>query len=299
MNINYESYRIFYYVAKYRSLTQAANALLMNQPNLTRTIQHLEAALGCVLFVRSNKGMRLTPEGELLYQHISTAVSQIQEGEEAVRMRKSLQSGLISVGVSEVALHCFLLPILQRFHQAHPGVRLKIANHSTPQSISAVRRGITDLSIVTTPTGDLHGLRAENVAEFQETAVCSDAFSVLTNHPVTLHELAAYPIVSLGAQTMTYEFYRDWFGQHGLMFQPDMETATADQILPLVQNHLGIGFVPEQFLKQMPEGIYRITLAEPIPTRAVCYLKRTDAPLSIAAKELERMILEKSRQAHT
>lgn len=294
MNISYESYRIFYYVAKYRSLTQAANALLLNQPNLTRTVKNLEAALGCRLFVRSNKGMRLTPEGELLYQHISTAVEQIQEGEEAVTARRSLQSGMISVGVSEVALHCFLLSILQRFHDAYPGVRLKIANHSTPQSIAAVRSGLTDLSIVTTPTGSLHGLHAENVSSFQETAVCSEAFSGLTGRPVTLAELSAYPIVSLGAQTMTFAFYRDWFGQHGLVFQPDMETATADQILPLVRNHLGIGFVPERFLENEPAGILRIRLAEPIPPRAVCYLKRADAPLSIAAKELERMILEEA-----
>ena len=62
MYINYEHYRIFYYVAKYRSFTQAASALLNNQPNITRTIKNLEDALGCTLFVRSNRGVTLTPE---------------------------------------------------------------------------------------------------------------------------------------------------------------------------------------------------------------------------------------------
>ena len=53
MNISYDHYRIFYYVAKYRSITQAATIMLSNQPNVTRTIKNLEKELDCVLFVRS------------------------------------------------------------------------------------------------------------------------------------------------------------------------------------------------------------------------------------------------------
>ena len=73
MNISYDYYRIFYYVAKCGSFTQAANALLGNQPNITRAIKSLEYELGCTLFIRSNKGVALTPEGEKLYQHIEVA----------------------------------------------------------------------------------------------------------------------------------------------------------------------------------------------------------------------------------
>ena len=45
MNINYEYYRVFYHVAKLRSFTQAAEALLNSQPNITRTIRNLEREL--------------------------------------------------------------------------------------------------------------------------------------------------------------------------------------------------------------------------------------------------------------
>lgn len=47
MNINYDYYRIFYFVAKYGNISQAAKLLLNNQPNLTRTIKNLESELGC------------------------------------------------------------------------------------------------------------------------------------------------------------------------------------------------------------------------------------------------------------
>ena len=64
--INYEYYRVFFYVAKYRNFTRASEALLSNQPNITRTVKKLENELGCTLFVRSNRGVTLTPEGERL-----------------------------------------------------------------------------------------------------------------------------------------------------------------------------------------------------------------------------------------
>ena len=56
MYISYDYYRVFYYVAKYGNITQAAKLMLNSQPNLTRTIKNLEAELGCALFSRSNQG---------------------------------------------------------------------------------------------------------------------------------------------------------------------------------------------------------------------------------------------------
>lgn len=64
MNISYDSYRVFYYAAKYKSFSKAAAALYNTQPNVTRIIRRLEAELDCALFFRSAQGVRLTPEGE-------------------------------------------------------------------------------------------------------------------------------------------------------------------------------------------------------------------------------------------
>ena len=105
MNISYDYYRVFYYVAKYKKITQAARTLLINQPNITRTIKMLEDSLGCTLFIRSNRGVTLTPEGEKLYSHIKIAFEQIESAEEEISLNKSLQSGIVSIGTSEIALH--------------------------------------------------------------------------------------------------------------------------------------------------------------------------------------------------
>ena len=113
--ISYDSYRVFYYVSKCRSFTQAARQLLTSQPNITRTIRNLESALGCTLFLRSNHGVSLTPEGARLYEHVAAAVAHLQAGEEELARDKSLQTGLVTIASSEIALHCLLLPALRRF----------------------------------------------------------------------------------------------------------------------------------------------------------------------------------------
>ena len=82
MYISYDYYRIFYYVAKYKSISQAAKQLLQNQPNLSKAIQNLESALDCTLFIRTRHGVTLTPEGEKLYAHIKIAFEHIEAGEE-------------------------------------------------------------------------------------------------------------------------------------------------------------------------------------------------------------------------
>lgn len=293
MNINYEYYRIFYYVAKYRNFTQAAAALMNNQPNVTRTIKILENELGCTLFIRSNRGVTLTPEGEKLYAHIQIAVEQIEMGEELLSMDKTLRSGIISIGTSEVALRCFLLPVLNEYHRLYPGVRLRISTQPTPQPISALRKGLVDIAVVTTPTGDTKSLKAENIKTYQEVAVCGTSLSKLTEKTISLRELSEHSIISLGTQTKNHDFYCEWFAKNGLPFTPDIEVAAADQILPMVKNNLGIGFVPEDFLKDEDcNTVFRLNLKQKIPLRSVCYIKRTGQSLSIAARELERMITE-------
>ena len=67
MYVDWEYYKIFYYVAKYQNFTKAARVLGNNQPNITHSMNRLESQLNCVLFIRSNRGVTLTPEGEMLY----------------------------------------------------------------------------------------------------------------------------------------------------------------------------------------------------------------------------------------
>ncbi len=293
MDINYNHYRVFYYVAKCGNFTQAASLLMNSQSNITRTIKLMENELGCTLFVRSNRGVTLTPEGERLYAHIRIAVEHILAGEEELSSEKSTLGGTISIGTSGVALRCFLLPVLKEFQQHNPHVRLQISNHSTPQAIAALKNGAVDLALVTSPVGEHKSLKTRNVKEIHHVAVCGTAFAELADTVLSLSQIAAYPLVSLGPHTKTHELYTAWFAEHGLQFSPDIEAYTSDQILPIVKKNLGIGFVPAEILAdENSEKLIELQLQESIPTRHICFLKRQDQTLSLATKELERMIIK-------
>lgn len=292
MNISYDYYRIFYYVAKYNSFTRAANVLLNNQPNVTRAIKALEYELGCTLFIRSNKGARLTPEGEKLYQHISIAFQQIETGEAEVSLNKTLKKGTVSIAVSEVALHGLLLPVLESYHISYPGVRIKISNCSTPQAVAELRNGLADFSLVTTPTGIKDDMKAVNIKPFSSVAVCGSAYFELKNKTLTLKEIAKYPIVSLDSKTKTYELYSKWFSDNGLVYSPDIEAATTDQLLPMIKYNLGVGFVPEMFVENEKEceRIILLNIKEKIPKGSICLVTKKNQSLSIAAKHLSDML---------
>lgn len=290
MYISYDYYRVFYYVAKYGNITQAAKLMLNSQPNLTRTIKNLEAELGCALFSRSNQGMKLTPEGKRLYEHIKIAYEHIEMGEAEITDSRSLRSGSVYVAASEVALRCLLLPVLKKYRLRYPGIHIRISNHSTPQAIAALKDGTADIAVVTTPTVRSASLTEKIIRPVNEVAVYSPYFSSLANRRVSLSELTNFPLISLGEDTKSFEFYSGFFSAHGLAYRPDIEAFTADQILPMVAADLGVGFVPEEFLQS--EDVNIIDLKEKIPERNIVLIKRKEQPLSVAAKELERLIEE-------
>ena len=290
MYVSYEYYRIFYYVAKCGNLTRAAAMLQNNQPNLTRAVKNLEAEIGCRLFSRTNRGMVLTPEGEALYRHIRIAFAEIEAGEAAVTQSRRLERGTVSLAVSEGALRCLLLPVLKQFRTRYPGVHLRISNFSTPQAIAALHETTADFALVTTPAALSPSLVQTDVKPVQEVAVCAREFSGLLGRSVALAELEAYPLITLGPGTTSYSFYSAVFAAQGVPFHPAIEAATADQIIPMAEAGLGVGIVPEEFLHP-GDKVCTISLAQPLPRRAVCLVKRRAQPLSLAARELEQMLL--------
>ena len=291
MYTSYDYYRVFYYVARCGSVSQAAKLLINNQPNLTRTIKNLEAELGCALFSRTNRGMKLTPEGEKLYRHVRVAFEHIEAGEAELAASRDMKDGMVSVAASEVALRCLLLPVIREYRRRYPGVRLRISNSSTPQALAALRDGSADIAVVTTPVEVTSALEQRRVRSFRERVICSGEFPELLEGKVDFESLQKYPLVSMAAGTGSFEFYDRLFADKGMKYYPDIEAATADQVLPMVEAGLGAGFVPEEFVRP-GDGVEFVELTQEIPPRDICIIKRREQPESVAAKDLERMIIE-------
>ncbi len=274
MDINYEYYKAFYYVGKYRNITKAAQALGSSQPNVTRVIRLLESALGCQLLLRSNKGITLTEKGELLYERVSAAFFQLQAAEEALgRDGKSIE-GTIILGATETALHLILFHKLKEFKRENPKVRFKIYNYSTKDAVNELTRGAIDICVVTSPFQVRKHIRSERLLEFRDVLVCGSAFADLARQKRHLTQLCDYPWVCLGKNTVTYDMMSDFFLKNGVVLKPDIEVATSDLVIPMIQNNLGIGYVPEQLAQPGLDAgsVYRVPVYEEMETRAVCVL---------------------------
>lgn len=293
VSVTYDYYRIFYYVAKYHSFTRAAKILINSQPNITRAMNNLEQELGCRLFLRSNRGVTLTPEGEKLFAHVQIAMEQLQAGEAAVTAVRGLHSGHLSIGVSEIALHGLLLPVLRDFHLDYPGIHIQVFNHSTPQAVEAVKKGTVDFSVVTSPVSVSKPVRELPLIHFQDILIAGPHFSHLAGHTLSLKDLSQFPLICLGRDTTTFLFYDQLFSQHGLLLEPDIEAATTDQILPMVKFDLGLGFLPQFFAREAVEKgeVFPIPLQETIPSRHICLIRDQSRPLSTAAQQLEKRLM--------
>ena len=286
MYVTWDYYKIFYYVAKYQNFTKAARVLGSNQPNVTHTMNRLEEQLGCVLFIRSNRGVTLTPEGELLYARVSSAAVQIQEAEEELSASATLEHGSISISATETALNIYLSDKLRAFHEDFPRIRLRISNHSTPQAVQAVRNGEVDFAVVSTPAEVDAPLNMVELEPFREILVGGRTFTALASQTLSLKELSAYPLISLSEESMTRAFYRQFFLEHDAVLRPDTEAATTDQMLTLVRSELGLAFVPEPMTRNALKSreIVQLTLREEIPARSVCLVYDRHRPLNTAAR---------------
>lgn len=298
MNSNFEYYKIFYYVAKYENLTKAATALKTSQPAVTRTIHKLEGELGCRLFTRSKTGMKLTPEGRTFYGYVAAGCAQFFKGENDLSNLISLENGTIYISATETALHCYLFQAMEEFNSLYPNVRFKILNNSTTESVNAVKEGKVDLAFVSANLQVAKPLRMKILRKYRDILIAGKRFEELKagKEELSLKELVSYPWISLTAETITRRFLNEYFEKNGLTFAPDMELATTDMILPAVRHNLGLGFIPAEFADaELKSGqVFEIKVKEKLPERNIVLIYDMEYPQSIAAKEFQKFLKEKS-----
>lgn len=286
MNVTYDYYRIFYHVGKYGSFTKAAEILGNSQPNITRAMNNLEYQLGVTLFVRSKQGVQLTREGEALYIRISLAFEQIHLAEQELEARKNMEAGTIKIGVSDIALHETLLPVLKKFRKQYPKISIQIMNGSTPSAIQYLKEGRVDFALVTTPITGENEFKCEVLKEFREMAVAGSMYEQLMGRKLHIQELESYPLISLSSGTGTRAFYDELFQHYGMQVKVQMSASTSEQILPMVVAGLGIGFVPENMISQEAKNLIPLSFYETIPKRKICLLYDKKRSLAIATETL-------------
>lgn len=145
---------IFYTVAQARSVTHAAEQLFLSQPAVSQAIKKLEAEIGGALFVRTTKGTTLTPEGQILFNHVEEAFQAIEAGERHVANMHRLEGGDVRIGTSDTLCRHYMLPTLDTFHRAHPNIHLSVTNQTSLDTVALLLAGEIDFGVVNLPINE-------------------------------------------------------------------------------------------------------------------------------------------------
>jgi len=285
MDINLELYKVFYHVVITGSISKASRELFISQPAVSQAIRNLESKLGGQLFLRTPKGIILTPEGEVLYKYIEPAYNMILMAENKFSEAINLGNGEIRIGASDMTLKFFILPYLEEFHKIYPKVRIKVTNGPTPETINFLKSGLIDFGVVSLPISDDSALEIINVMEIQDCFIANYKFGQLASKKIHLNELAEYPIMMLEKNTSTRRYIDDYLSLNKVRIVPEIELATSDLLVQFARRGLGISCVVRSFAEpDLQNGsLFEVDLVEKIPSRQICIIKLKNTPLSAAA----------------
>lgn len=291
---NLEYYKVFYYVAKHKSLTVAAGELAISQPAVSQSIKQLETALGTKLFTRASKGVKLTKEGELLYDYVAKGYEQIELGEKKLQQMLNLDLGEVHIGASDMTLQFYLLPYLEKFHERYPGIKVKVTNAPTPETLQNLQEGKIDFGVVSTPFEAKEEIQAIVVREIEDIFVAGRKFIPYKNRMLDLQELEDMPLICLEGGTSTRSYMDSFLQKNEVEIKPEFELATSDMIVQFALRNLGVGCVMRDFAKEYLESgrLFELRFNQIIPRRHFCVVTDAKNPVSVAARNLLELVYE-------
>ena len=151
MAINFEYYKVFYYVAKYKKISTAAEKLYISQPAVTQTIKKLEEQMGGNLLIRIPKGVELSETGKMLYELINESVEVLDNAEYMFSKYKNLEEGTIRIRSGGNATKRILYNALEKFGTDYPNLKVKIETGAVKESIKLLETGKIDMVVTHYP----------------------------------------------------------------------------------------------------------------------------------------------------
>lgn len=295
METNFELYKVFYYVAKHLSFSEASLDLRISQSAVSQSIKSLEESLKCRLFIRSTKQVRLTQEGELLFQHIEQACNLINAGERNLQELQALKQGEIRIGASDSICKYHLLPYFQQFNKLYPEVKIKVTNRTSPVCLDLVKKGAVDLGIVNLPRAAANSGKSFQVTPIQtihDVFVAGPAFAHLQDCTIPLADLAKYPLLLLERNSVTRDYFEDLAARHHLRLTPEFELGSIDLLIDLVKIGLGISFIAREYVsRQLAAGeLFIVNVDIPVTSRHWGVATAVNIPVPRAAQKFMELL---------
>ena len=289
MNQNLSSYRIFYTVANTGNISKAAKELYISQPAISKSIQKLEESVGCKLFSRSSRGVVLTDEGKLLYEHVSEAFETLTMGEEKLKRSIELGVGHLKIGVSSTLCKYLLLPYLKEFIRQNPHISISISCQSTNDTLKLLEDNKIDIGLIGKPE-NLKNIHFDFLEEIEDIFVAAkDYLRNLKARGIQKdHILQSSTLMLLDKNNMTRQYIDDYLQENQIIIKDSIDISDMDLLIDFARIGVGVACVIKNFVREDLENgtLMEIPLGFPIHKREVGFAyKTTTKPSTPVLKE--------------
>lgn len=286
------SYHIFYTAAKSGNISKAAAKLFISQPAVSKSIQKLESSLGCRLFVRSSRGVTLTEEGNILFEHVREAFETLDAGEEKIRRVSGLGIGHLKIGVSSTLCKYVLLPYLKEFVQKNPQIHISIACQSTSETLRLLADDRLDIGLAGLGSYEMpHTLLFDFIAEAEDVFVASRPYLLyLKQCGVSDSEiLQNCSLMMLDKNNISRQYIDEYMQKNQISVRECIEASSMDLLIEFAKIGLGAACVIRQFIEpELADGsLIEIPLPVPVLARSIGFVYK---PGKHASKPLEQFL---------
>lgn len=289
MNITLRQLRAFVAVAECGRFRLAAERMHVTPAALSMLIRELESQMDLPLFERHTRMVRLTEAGREFLPVARGTLTDLELALQWSRERARLQRGRVCVAAAIVLAATLLPPVMRRFSEAHPGVRVELRDVAEEELPGRLKGGDVELAVGTSLERDPE-LAETLLARDDLRLVCSADHPLASRRRVRWAELAGERFIALGAGNPLRTLVDG--AAAGAGFSPAYEVRFSTTAISMVAAGLGVAVLPANSGMLAPRvRIAVLELEEPRVTRDVVLFTRRSAVLSPAAAAFRDMLV--------
>jgi DNA-binding transcriptional LysR family regulator len=276
--------QVFWTVANERSFSRAAEKLFRTQPAVSLAVQRLEQQFGEKLIDRSGKDLILTDAGRTVLEYARRFQSLQQELDNSLAELRDNSAGRLTIGANE-STTLYLLQHIEKYRELYPKVKVQIRRSLSSKIPSELLDGNLELGMISYDPGD---------ERLKSKVIYTDSLAFVVSPRHRLAQKKSVALTDLGAETFiahnVISPYRDVvireFQAHKVPLHMDVEMPTIETIRKLVQNNIGVAFLPRMCVEQeIEQGLLcEVRVREMHVERKIRLIYPTRRALSHAAK---------------
>jgi len=239
--VDFKSIETFLWVVTLGSFRGAAQRLNTTQPAISQRIAQLEREMGVKLLNRDHRVASPTTSGRQLMVYAEKLIGLRSEMMAAVGDRSAMR-GVMRLGVAETIVHTWLSHLIKTVNTAYPNLSLEIEVDITPNLSARLLAQEIELAFVLGPLS-VSSVRNRPLCDYPIGFLASPSLG-LGNGPLTVHDLAKFPIITFPRKTQPYEIVRSLFNRPDLPPIRLHASASLATVIHMAIEGLGIAVIP-------------------------------------------------------